>query len=116
MWSHSNVHDLKGWCAWRIARERGATFSLEIPLTLATTRVLLLECGGVAYALPGALVQGVMEVDAAAAWAACGQQVISWKGRTVPLWPLDAVLGRSQRPPAGNRLAVMVTNAGIPLA
>jgi len=109
---YSNVHDLKGVVRLENRPGEGATFSLEIPLTLATTRVLLLECGGVAYALPGALVQGVMEVDAAAARAACGQQVISWKGRTVPLWPLDAVLGRSQRPPAGNRLAVLVTNAG----
>ena len=109
---YSNVRDLKGVVRLENRPEKGATFSLEIPLTLATTRVLLTECGGVAYALPGALVQGVMEVEAAQARGACGQQVVSWEGRTVPLWPLDAVLGRSQRRPAEKRLAVMVANAG----
>lgn len=109
---YSNVRDLKGVVRLENRPEKGATFSLEIPLTLATTRVLLTECGGVAYALPGALVQGVMEVEAAQARGACGQQVVSWEGRTVPLWPLDAVLGRSQRRPAKKRLAVMVANAG----
>jgi two-component system chemotaxis sensor kinase CheA len=108
----ANVRTLNGVVRLETHPGRGTTFTVEIPLTLATTRVLLLECAGWVYALPGALVRGVLHVAPEAAQRALGRATIAWEGRTVPLLPLDTLLGLGPMRPAPQWRVVLVESAG----
>ena len=107
----SNVRDLKGSVRLQSEPGVGTTFTLSIPLTLATTRVLLLECGGHPYAIPGSLVRAVVDVPADKVRKTQGQPTIVWADRTVPLIALDRALG-APAPPAEERRPAAILETG----
>lgn len=72
---------------------KGTSFLLQLPLTLATMRALLIAVNGETFALPLTTVQETLRVPAAAVQNIMGHPVVVVRGQTVYLIPLNQVLG-----------------------
>lgn len=105
----------------RSAAGRGASFVLEVPLSIATLRAMLVDVGGVTLAIPSAFVVRVDRVAPGTIARVDGRPVLLGDGAPVALIPLAALLGPPFAAPraaaemsvvnleaAGRRLAVVV--------
>ena len=72
--------------------DHGSNFTIHLPLTLAVTQVVLLNCGGKTYAVPSVLVEQVQQLKAPALAAAYNDGAIMWQGQRVPMHYLSTVL------------------------
>jgi two-component system chemotaxis sensor kinase CheA len=72
---------------------RGTRFTLSVPLTLTTLRVLLVTAGGQTFALPGSAVQKLVRVDPARVRAVEGRPMLALGDTPVPLASLAGTLG-----------------------
>ncbi|MET3109047.1 chemosensory pili system protein ChpA (sensor histidine kinase/response regulator) [Oxalobacteraceae bacterium GrIS 1.18] len=70
----------------------GSNFTINLPLTLAVTQVVLLSCGAKTYAVPSVLVEQVQQLKAQALAAAYNEGAIMWQGQRVPMHYLSTVL------------------------
>jgi len=116
------VESLQGSATLGTEPGTGTTVTLSLPLTLATTRVLLLRAGGRTLALPLATVTRVMRVDAGAIGRSGGRAALRGVGAPVALAELAAVLGipggvgsadTGGSPPSPSRLAVIASAGGV---
>jgi two-component system chemotaxis sensor kinase CheA len=73
----------------------GTTITLSLPLTLVTTRVLLVESGGHLFGLPASGCQGSVWVHANAIHTVEGRAMVDHGGALAPLVRLDALIGLS---------------------
>jgi chemotaxis protein histidine kinase CheA/CheY-like chemotaxis protein len=73
----------------------GTRFALEVPVTLAISRALIVRAGEVYIALPARVIDGMLEVGAAAISTMQGRRTIEFDGEPVPLVSLHAALGLS---------------------
>ena len=71
---------------------RGCTFRLIVPLTLATTRVLLVRAGAATFALPLENVAGVRLLRAAELFALQGRSSFDFEAQPAPVADLSALL------------------------
>jgi two-component system chemotaxis sensor kinase CheA len=71
----------------------GTTFTLDVPLTLATVRALLVRVGAHLVALPTAYVVRLLRVRADAVRSVDGRAALVTEGAPVPVVPLARVLG-----------------------
>ena len=97
-----NLERLHGLVQVDTATGQGATFTLTLPLTLATSQVLLVEAAGQVVALPTTNVERILRVQAADVGRIEGKAAIRSNGRPLPLVSLAQVL---ELPPAGAALA-----------
>ena len=75
---------------------QGTTFTLRLPLTLATFRGLLLSCAGTMYAVPLTLVQETLRLEPGVVRYVSGRPVLHLRGTSMSLIGLDeAVRARS---------------------
>ena len=95
----------------------GTTFTLVLPLTLATLRALLVGVQGHLYALPLADVGEVVRVDPDALRSVQGRWATTVRGQVVPLlWLRQFGDPRFRPQPAGEPLvAVLVEHQGQPV-
>ncbi len=70
----------------------GSNFTIHLPLTLAVTQVVLVNCGGKTYAVPSVLVEQVQQLKAPALASAYNEGAIIWQGQRVPMHYLSTVL------------------------
>ena len=89
----ATVESLQGSVALGTDPGSGTTFTVTLPLTLATTRSLLLRAGGHTLALPLATVSRVVRVDDEAVGRSGGRAALRGLGAPVALAELAAVLG-----------------------
>ncbi len=87
------VEKLKGSLDVESELGQGTTFRLRIPLTLAIIRALMLRVGGQLFAMPTAVVDETLRVDAAEVLKVEGREVIRRQRRTVTLVRLSDILG-----------------------
>jgi two-component system chemotaxis sensor kinase CheA len=73
----------------------GTCFTITVPLTLATTRVLLLGDGGQIYAVPSSSIERTGRVRASDMHRLEGRRAMQIDGRAVPIVELADVLQRS---------------------
>lgn len=71
----------------------GTRFALEVPVTLALSRALVVRAGEVYVALPARVIDGMLEVGAAAISTMQGRRTVEFDGEPVPLVSLHAALG-----------------------
>src|SRR5262249_44126841 len=71
---------------------RGTTFLVSAPLTLATTRVLLVEDAGLTYAVPSSSIERTGRVRARELHRLEGRLGLKIDGRVVPVVELSGVL------------------------
>ncbi|HMC80726.1 MAG TPA: response regulator [Acidimicrobiia bacterium] len=89
----ATVESLQGSVALGTDPGSGTTFTVTLPLTLATTRSLLLRAGGHTLALPLATVSRVVRVDDEAVGRSGGRAALRGLGAPVALVELAAILG-----------------------
>lgn len=92
----------------------GTTFRLQLPLTLATIRALLVEVEGGTFALPLGTVAEVLQVEPNQVSSIKGHWVTRVRGRVVPLIWLQRLMSPGLRPGRCARpvLAVLVSHKG----
>jgi two-component system chemotaxis sensor kinase CheA len=109
----TNLEQLRGLARIVNRPGQGVTFSLLLPLTLATSQVLLVETGGQTVALPATNVERILRVPAQRIGQVDGQPVIHVEGRPLPLLSLARLLRWPvlEAPVAGeDRLPVVVVS------
>jgi len=92
-----HVNRLGGDIAVRTTRGVGTCFTITVPLTLATTRVLLVGDGGQTYAVPSSSIERTGRVRAVDMLRLEGRRAMQIDGRAVPVVDLADVLQRSDR-------------------
>ena len=117
----ATVESLQGTVAVATEPGAGTTFTVTLPLTLATTRCLVLRAGGRTMALPLATVSRVARVGDEAVGRSGGRAALRGPGAPVALAGLADVLGLApagERGDAGRggpaRLAVISATGGGP--
>lgn len=112
----ANVENLRGTVHVESAAHRGCTFRLQMPLTLATTRVLLVQVAGRPYGIPVESLQGSRTIDSATIFRIEGRDAIQLAGQPVSVAHLADLLDLSTdgsryltplgaKPPTGKTLA-----------
>jgi two-component system chemotaxis sensor kinase CheA len=87
-----NLERLHGLIQVDTAPGEGTTFTLTVPLTLATSHVLLVGVGGQTVAVPTTTVERILKVDAAAVGRIEGRPAVRANGRLLPLFSLAQIL------------------------
>lgn len=87
------IEDLKGTASIVSERDRGSTVRLEIPLTLAIQRVLLVKVGGEILALPTASVEETLTLSPEQIRTIEGRQAVLIREKIIPLVSLAEILG-----------------------
>jgi two-component system chemotaxis sensor kinase CheA len=86
----------------------GTTVVLDVPLTLATQRVLMVSCAGVSVAVPSAAIQGLLRVQPEMVIPVEGRPTIFWQGEAIPLLSLAEVLGWDGKGPPQRWLPALI--------
>ncbi|TFW19698.1 hybrid sensor histidine kinase/response regulator, partial [Massilia arenosa] len=82
---------------------KGARFTIHLPLTLAVTQVVLTRSAGKTYALPGILVEQVLQVKEGPLQESHKAGVIDHQGSKLALHYLPALLGDARAVPLSQR-------------
>ena len=91
------------------AAGKGMTFLLDVPLSVATMRALLVRVGDVTIALPSAFVSRVQRVPASALARVDGRDMLVVAGAPLPIVALATLLGPPYRAaPWAERLQVVI--------
>ena len=69
----------------------GTTFTIELPLTLAIAEALIVTVNGQRFAVPQAAVREVLEVESASTRVLENNEIISYRGKVLPLLRLARV-------------------------
>jgi two-component system chemotaxis sensor kinase CheA len=90
---------------------------MDVPLTLATVRVLLVEAAGATLAIPSNSIRGLVQVRPWQVVPVEGHPTLHWQEYTVPIAVLAQVLGLAEQPPhRGAQPAIIVGQDGRPSA
>ncbi len=87
---------------------QGATFTLILPMTLTSTRGLLVRAGGQRFAIPFSAIERILRVGPDEVAALGGHETIHHQGRPYPLVRLSDVLELPRTNPNGGEEAYMV--------
>jgi two-component system chemotaxis sensor kinase CheA len=107
----ANVENLKGSIEVASVPGSGTTFLLRLPLTLATTRVLLVKVASHVYALPIEYVQGMMPLDTSKIFTVEGRENLLLGEEPVPLARLSQLLELSETAATHRAMPVCVVIA-----
>jgi two-component system chemotaxis sensor kinase CheA len=81
----ATIRGLGGSVGFRSEPGAGTSFRLDLPLTLAILRALIVEVDGQVYALPATFTRESFEVEETAVERAHGREWVHWRGERVPL-------------------------------
>jgi two-component system, chemotaxis family, sensor kinase CheA len=85
------IEELGGRISLATRRGEGTTFTLELPLTLAIAEALIVSVNGQRFAVPQSAVREVLEVESAATKVLENNEIISHRGKVLPLLRLARV-------------------------
>ena len=91
--------------------DRGTTVTLNLPLSLALLRIVLLEAGDELFAFPTAAVRRILQVGPRELSQLQQESIVEVSGEQFPAAPLAALL-RLGAPPAAARQAMLVAESG----
>ncbi|HXY73501.1 MAG TPA: hybrid sensor histidine kinase/response regulator, partial [Actinomycetota bacterium] len=86
----------------------GTTFSLTLPVSVATTQSLLVRSGGQTFAIPLPSVSRILRIAPEHLATAQGRSVVSIEGEPVMVTPLAGVLGLDREEPNGGSMRAAV--------
>jgi two-component system chemotaxis sensor kinase CheA len=109
----SNLRKLKGRVQMDTIPGEGTTFTLHLPLTLATEHGLMVRAGGNAYAIPTTSVNSVMELHPDNIIDVEASQAVLVDGQAVPLYRLSGLLEvGSNEPLSMESIPVVIISKG----
>jgi two-component system, chemotaxis family, sensor kinase CheA len=79
------VEELGGRISMATKLGEGTSFTIELPLTLAIAEALIVSVNGQRFAVPQSAVMEVMEVESAATKILENNEIISYRGKVLPL-------------------------------
>jgi len=91
---------------------QGCTFRLTMPVTLATTRVLLVRAGGQTLGVPIEAVRGLFRLAQGDVYRFGGRPTTDWNERPISLAPLSELLGLPSGDEAPTARPCLVVEAG----
>jgi len=106
----STVHELGGTLGMETQLGRGTTFRVTLPLTLAITDAIIAHVGDHTFAVPQSAIREVIEVDTAALRRMEGNELLVYRGGTLPMVRLAELFSIQVSPSA--RLHAVVVGAG----
>lgn len=86
----------------------GTLVSVSVPLSIATHKLMLVDCGSQMFAIPIFGVERLLRIHRASAETVEGKPVIMLKGQPVNLATIHGLLGLEQPPAAGSGLLQVV--------
>jgi chemotaxis protein histidine kinase CheA len=107
------VENVGGKVEVRTERRRGTTFDIEVPLTVAITRVVLFRVGMGSYALPAASVRSLNEAQTMVRREGPDGPTVEYAGTAVPLLDLREVLDEPALTPAQARIVIAQSGADL---
>ena len=106
----TNIARLSGMIDVASEPGRGSRFAITLPVTLAIIQALVIETSGQTFCIPlNSVLESIM-VQASDILTVEGHEVVSLRGRTLPLVHLSRIfeLGRTSNPEHADRLYVVV--------
>jgi two-component system chemotaxis sensor kinase CheA len=85
------IEELGGHVSLATKMGEGTTFTIELPLTLAIAEALIVSVNGQRFAVPQSAVREVLEVEPASPRILENNEIISYRGRALPLLRLARV-------------------------
>jgi chemotaxis protein histidine kinase CheA len=107
------VENVGGKVEVRTELGQGTTFDIEVPITVAITRVVLFRVGMSSYALPAASVRSLILSSTALRSEGADGPSVQFADATVPLLDLDKVLGEIPTP--GEHPRIIIAQSGADL-
>jgi two-component system chemotaxis sensor kinase CheA len=106
-----NIEELQGSIHVCSHKGLGTTFTIHLPLTLVSSRGLLVRSGGQTFALPLTTIERMLQVDPDNISTVQGREVITYNDRPIPLAWLDQLLGLPTAASASNTTLTVVVTA-----
>jgi two-component system chemotaxis sensor kinase CheA len=103
-----NIERLKGSIRVQSEQGLGTTFTIRLPSTLATTRVLLVTVAGRPYAIPVEWVQTIVRVTRSQIFSIEGRQTIVLDGGALPIARLSSLLELPSATPSEAEIYVVL--------
>jgi len=89
----TTIQELGGTISVETEAGRGTTFRITLPLTLAITDALIVMTSGHRFAVPQSAVREVMEIDEATVHRLEHNELVPYRGASLPLLRLSALFG-----------------------
>ncbi|MCK4267525.1 MAG: chemotaxis protein CheW, partial [Actinomycetia bacterium] len=88
----TNIEELNGLVSVYKGEPCGTRFLIELPLTLSTSRVLLISCRGETYAIPTSAVERIVRINKKDIFSVGTKETITVSGRSLSLARLGPLL------------------------
>lgn len=89
----TNIQKLNGTIEIRSQANKGTTFIISLPLTLAILPVLLVRLGDQPFAVPLSMVREILPIDPSRVQEVSGRATMVIRGEVLPVLPLAGLLG-----------------------
>jgi two-component system chemotaxis sensor kinase CheA len=89
----SNVAKLNGYVEIFTEKDKGTTFRISLPLTLAIMQAMMIQVGEEIYAIPQSMIEETLRIRTSQVKEVSGQKVLTIRERVLPLFILNELLG-----------------------
>lgn len=89
----SNVAKLNGYVEIFTEKDKGTTFRISLPLTLAIMQAMMVQVGQEIYAIPQSMIEETLRINIQDIKEVGGQKVLTVRERVLPLFMLNEILG-----------------------
>ena len=94
-------------CSSHSALGQGTRFTIELPLTLMITDALIIEIGDQTMAIPQIALREIVPLDPSAVTRFENNEVLSYRGRVIPLVDLGVLFKLPPRPGAARHVLIV---------
>lgn len=88
----SNVAKLNGYVEIFTEKDKGTTFRISLPLTLAIIQAMMVQVGDEIYAIPQSMIEETLRIGIDEIKEVTGQRVLTIRDRVLPLFLLNEIL------------------------
>ncbi len=89
----SNVAKLNGYVEIFTEKDKGTTFRISLPLTLAIIQAMMIQVAEEVYAIPQSMIEETLRVHVSQLKEVSGQRVLTVREKVLPVFVLNDLLG-----------------------